>query len=171
MPHGTIIDRKGITHMQVTFTVNDKEVTLSVPPERRLVDILREELRLTGTKVGCGEGECGACTVIMNDITVNSCLVPACQLGGSRIVTIEGLDGGGLIEDIKKAFTDAGAVQCGYCTPGMVISAHALLGKKINPSEHEIKEAMAGNLCRCTGYAKIISAVKNAADIRHGGKQ
>ncbi len=157
--------------MQVTFTVNDKEVTLSVPPERRLVDILRDELRLTGTKVGCGEGECGACTVIMNDLTVNSCLIPACQLNGSRIETIEGLDQGGRIEDIKKAFVDGGAVQCGYCIPGMVISAHALLLKTIKPSEHEIKEALAGNLCRCTGYAKIISAVRKAADMRQGGKQ
>lgn len=171
MPQCIINERKEIIHMQVTFTVNDKEVTLSVPPERRLVDILREDLKLTGTKVGCGEGECGACTVIMNGLTVNSCLIPACQLGGSRIVTIEGLDEKGLIDDIKKTFVDAGAVQCGYCTPGMVISAHTLLEKAVNPSENEIKEAMAGNLCRCTGYAKIISAVKNAADIRRGGRQ
>jgi carbon-monoxide dehydrogenase small subunit len=157
--------------MQVTFKVNDREVTLSVPPERRLVDILREDLRLTGTKLGCGEGECGACTVIMNDLTVNSCLIPACQLGGSNIWTIEGLEKAGAIEDIKKAFTEAGAVQCGYCIPGMVISAHTLLRKAINPTEHEIREAMAGNLCRCTGYAKIISAVRNAADIRQGGSK
>ena len=150
--------------MQITFSVNDKEVTLDVPPERRLVDLLREDLGLTGTKVGCGEGECGACTVLLEGLTVNSCLVPACQLGGKKVVTIEGLAESGKIELIKESFIEEGAVQCGYCTPGMVISAWHLLEKGGIPEPSRIEEALSGNLCRCTGYSKIVKAVRKAAE-------
>jgi aerobic carbon-monoxide dehydrogenase small subunit len=148
--------------MKLKFTVNDKKVDIVAPPERRLVDILREDLKLTGTKIGCGEGECGACTVIMNDLTVNSCLVPACQLEGARIVTIEGLESSEIFSRLKKAFLEKGAVQCGYCTPGFILSAFHLLSKKAEPSREEIRVALSGNLCRCTGYKKIFEAVEQA---------
>jgi len=155
--------------MEITFTVNGQSVTLTVPPERRLVDILREDLKLTGTKVGCGEGECGACTVVMNGKTVNSCLVPACQLPGSSVVTIEGLAASGEIDHIKEAYLEAGAVQCGYCIPGMVISTWHLLKHTPAPVESEIREGLSGNLCRCTGYAKIVEAVTKASRPGKGG--
>lgn len=146
--------------------VNGKHVALKVPPDRRLVDIIREDLRLTGTKVGCGEGECGACTVIMDGLTINSCLVPACQLDGKSIITIEGLSGSGKMDFIKEAFIQEGAVQCGYCIPGMVISSYQIIEDNRNKSsvltEEEIRQGLSGNLCRCTGYVKIIKAVKKA---------
>jgi aerobic-type carbon monoxide dehydrogenase small subunit (CoxS/CutS family) len=157
--------------MQITFTVNRREVTLQVPPERRLVDILREDLTLTGTKIGCGEGECGACTVLIDDRTANSCLIPACQLGGTTVQTIEGLAESGAIDHIKEAFLEAGAVQCGYCIPGMVISTFHLLEHNRKPAEQEIREALSGNLCRCTGYAKIVEAVTKAAEKGKGGER
>ena len=155
---------KGCAGMQISFTVNDKAVTLDVPPDKRLVDILRQDLELTGTKIGCGEGECGACTVMMDGLTVNSCLVAACQLPGKQVLTIEGLEASGKIEHIKKSFIEEGAVQCGYCTPGIVISSYFLIEKGGIPSPEEIKEALSGNLCRCTGYSKIIRAVTGAAE-------
>jgi carbon-monoxide dehydrogenase small subunit len=130
---------------------------------------LREELKLTGTKVGCGEGECGACTVLMDGKTVNSCLVPACQLPGKEIVTIEGLARSGEIDHIKEAYLEAGAVQCGYCIPGMVISTYHLLKHNTAPAEGEIREALSGNLCRCTGYQKIVEAVTRASHAARGG--
>lgn len=152
--------------MQITFTVNGKEKTLTAPPDRRLVDILREDLGLKGTKMGCGEGECGACTVILDGVTVNSCLVPACQIQGKSVITIEGLVESGEIGEIEECFLEEGAVQCGYCTPGLVVSTFQLLRKNPNPSASEIKEALSGNLCRCTGYIKVITAVTRAADKR-----
>lgn len=149
--------------MRIDLTVNGQPVTLEAPPDRRLVDLLREDLGLTATKIGCGEGECGACTVIMDGQTVDSCLVPACQLQDRSIVTIEGLTPAEGLHPIQQAFLDEGAVQCGFCIPGMVLSAKALLDQAPDPSEDEIRSALSGNLCRCTGYVKIVSAVRTAA--------
>ena len=150
--------------IELTFILNQREVTVSVAPNRRLLDVLREELHLTGTKEGCGIGECGACTVLLNGRPVNSCLILAGQAQGSEIITIEGVedDDGGL-HPLQESFLKEGAVQCGFCTPGMVLSALALLRKNPIPSEEEIKEAISGNLCRCTGYKQIVEAIQSAA--------
>ncbi|MFZ5633492.1 MAG: (2Fe-2S)-binding protein [Bacillota bacterium] len=144
-------------------TVNGLPVDITVGPHRRLLDILREDLGLTGTKEGCGEGECGACTVLLNGRPVNACLVLAPEAGGAEIVTIEGVAGKDSLHPIQEAFLEAGAVQCGYCTPGMVLTAKALLDKNANPNDRDIKVAISGNLCRCTGYIKIVEAVRLAA--------
>lgn len=149
--------------------VNGKEVKAEVAADRLLVDFLREELGLTGTKRGCGIGECGACTVIIDGRTANSCLVPAVTIDGKSVVTIEGLATGDKLHPLQQSFIDHGAVQCGYCTPGMLLSAKALLDKNPGPSRQEIRQAMSGNICRCTGYSKIIDAVEAAA--KQGGKQ
>ncbi|QVK18795.1 (2Fe-2S)-binding protein [Mycoplasmatota bacterium] len=149
--------------IEVTIKINDQEYTRKIQPLLRLVDFIRDEINLKGTKEGCGEGECGACTVIMNGHTVNSCLVLAAQANGSKITTIEGL-GDKTLHPIQEAFLEVGAVQCGYCTPGMILSAKALLDKNIDVTEDEIKEGISGNLCRCTGYAKIVEAIKLAQD-------
>lgn len=145
-------------------TINKKPHTMEVNPNLRLLDLLRDVLGLTGTKEGCGVGECGACTVIMNGQLVDSCLVLAGQVDGAEIITIEGVHGeNGELHPIQQAFIDKGAVQCGYCTPGMVLSAKALLDQKPEPTLEEIKEGISGNLCRCTGYQQIIEAVQDAA--------
>lgn len=150
--------------VEIHLTVNEKHYTVDADPAKRLLDLLREDLHLTGVKEGCGIGECGACTVILNGQTVNSCLVLAGQTEGSEIITIEGIGGkDGALNPLQTAFIEAGAVQCGFCTPGMIVSAYALLKKKPKPSVEEIKEAMSGNLCRCTGYKQIIQAVNIAA--------
>ncbi|KGK86517.1 (2Fe-2S)-binding protein [Desulfosporosinus sp. HMP52] len=149
--------------MQIEFTVNGQMYNLTVSPTLRLIDLLREELGLTGTKEGCGEGECGSCTVIMNGKAVNSCLVLAPQIRGQEILTIEALEKDGL-DKLQESFIKNSAVQCGFCTPGMLMSAKALLMKNPTPSEEEIKTAIAGNLCRCTGYNKIVQAIKDAAE-------
>lgn len=149
--------------MELNMIVNDVEYHLDVDPRLRLLDVLRDYLKLTGTKEGCGEGECGACTVIMDDLAVNSCLVLAHQARGKRIITVEALEKDGELDSLQKAFIDHGAVQCGYCTPGMLMSCKALLMKNPNPTEEEIRIAIEGNLCRCTGYTKIIRAVQEAA--------
>jgi len=150
--------------IELTFILNQREVTVSVAPNRRLLDVLREELHLTGTKEGCGIGECGACTVLLNGRPVNSCLILAGQAQGSEITTIEGVETeDGDLHPLQEAFLEEGAVQCGFCTPGMVLSALALLRKNPGPSEDEIKEAISGNLCRCTGYKQIVEAIKAAA--------
>ncbi len=128
-----------------------------------LLDFLRGELGLKGTKKGCDSGQCGACTVLMNGKTVDACLVLAIQADGREILTIEGLSSGGRLHPLQEAFVEEGAVQCGFCTPGMILSAKALLDEKKDPSEEEIREALSGNLCRCTGYVKIIKAVQKAA--------
>jgi carbon-monoxide dehydrogenase small subunit len=146
----------------IHFTVNKKNVSIEVDDSMSLLDILRETLQLTGTKEGCAIGECGACTVIMNGEAVCSCLVLACQLEGSDIITIEYLEQDKILSDLQKAFMENGAIQCGFCTPGMLMSAKALLDKNPNPSEDEIKEALEGNLCRCTGYKPIIQSIKAA---------
>ncbi len=149
---------------EITLTVNGKTVPLSIPPWRTLLEVIREDLALTGSKNGCGIGECGACTVIMDGKTVNACLVLAAEADGKSITTIEGLADGEELHPIQQAFVDHGGLQCGFCTPGMIISAKALLEEKPNPNDDEIKRGIAGNLCRCTGYAKIIESIKAAAE-------
>lgn len=150
--------------MQIEFKVNGKVHNMNVNPTMRLVDLLREELGLTGTKEGCGEGECGSCTVIMNGKAVNSCLVLASQIRGQEIITIEALEQDGQLDKLQESFINNSAVQCGYCTPGMLMSAKALLIANPHPTEEEIKTSIAGNLCRCTGYNQIVKAIKDVAD-------
>ena len=149
---------------EINFILNGKKVNIEADPEIRLLDLLRNEFGLKGTKEGCGEGECGACTIILDGKAVNSCLIFAGQINGSKIDTIEGLSKeNGEIHPIQSAFIEVGAVQCGFCTPGMVMSAKALLDEIPNPSDSEIRNSIAGNLCRCTGYKKIEEAIKLAA--------
>jgi carbon-monoxide dehydrogenase small subunit len=145
--------------MEVTFKINGERRTLEVPPMKRLLDTLREELQLTGTKEGCGEGECGACTVLVDGEPVNSCLIPTCQVDGHKITTIEGLADDGRLSRLQQAFLDCGGAQCGICTPGMILAGSALPER---PSRAEIAAGLAGNLCRCTGYVKIFDAVEAA---------
>jgi carbon-monoxide dehydrogenase small subunit len=149
--------------VQVGFTVNGKKYELDVCPEMRLIDLLRDRLGLTGTKEGCGEGECGACTVIMDGLAVCSCLVLATQIAGRDILTVEGLAQDGELDLLQRQFVEHGAVQCGFCTPGMLMSAKALLLKNPHPTEAEIRLALAGNICRCAGYAKIVAAIGQTA--------
>ena len=148
--------------IEINCTVNGEARTLHAHPMARLLDVLREELRLTGTKEGCGEGECGACSVLINDKLVNSCLVPALQIEGAEIKTIEGIATNDQLHAVQEAFIACGGAQCGICTPGMVIAAVNLLERTPNPSEAEIRDGLAGNLCRCTGYIKIFEAVVRA---------
>ena len=152
--------------IKITFMLNGQEVHLETKPNCRLLDILRDDFKLTGTKEGCSIGECGACTVIMNRRAVNSCLVLAGQVDGAEIITIEHLAENGKLNLLQQNFLEAGAVQCGYCTPGMLLSATALLLENPHPTEEEIKEAIAGNLCRCTGYKQIIQAIQKTANSR-----
>lgn len=149
--------------MLVNFTLNQQNVSLEVEPNKRLLDLLREDLGLTGTKEGCGEGECGACTVIINGEAVHSCLVVACQLEGKEIITIEGLEENGELSKIQQIFIEETAIQCGYCTTGMIMSAKALLMHNPNPTVDQIRVALSGNICRCSGYTQIINAVSRAA--------
>ena len=149
--------------MKIQLNVNGTAREVDAPPMKRLLDVLREDLRLTGTKEGCGEGECGACSVIVDGEVINSCLVPVCQARQSRIITVEGLATDGELAPLQKAFLECGGAQCGICTPGMLIAARALLDVNPAPTCDEIKEAIAGNLCRCTGYVKIIEAIEQAA--------
>ena len=148
---------------QIEFTINNEAVSMMVMPHWTLSYMLREELGLTGTKEGCGEGECGSCTVLVEGEPVNSCLLLAVEADGKQICTIEGLASGGKLHPLQQAFIEKGAIQCGYCTPGMVLTAKALLDKEPNPSAENIKNAMSGNLCRCTGYTKILEAIQQAA--------
>ncbi|HWN10621.1 MAG TPA: (2Fe-2S)-binding protein [Pyrinomonadaceae bacterium] len=150
------------TKMKVTCTVNGEQRTLQAFPMARLLDVLREQLHLTGTKEGCGEGECGACSVVIDGAIVNSCLVPVAQVDGASIKTIEGVANGEQLHAVQQAFIDCGGAQCGICTPGMVIAAVDLLERNPNPSETEIRTGLAGNLCRCTGYMKIFESVVRA---------
>ena len=153
--------------MILSFSVNGKNVELETAPTRRLLDILREDLALTGTKEGCGEGECGACTVLLNGKPVLACLTAAIGLQGCEVQTIEGLDRQGELSILQTAFVKETAIQCGYCTPGMIMSAKALLFDNPDPDEDEIRTALAGNICRCSGYHQIIRAVQRAAkDVR-----
>lgn len=149
---------------EISFILNGSKITVSVDPHYRLIDLLRRTLAMTGTKEGCGEGECGTCTVIVDGRAINSCLYPALEVEGKQVITIEGLlEPGHTLSEIQQAFVDQGAIQCGFCTPGMIISAKALLDTNSDPSEEEIREALEGNLCRCTGYVQIVEAVKKAA--------
>ena len=157
--------------MNIYITVNGKEYCVDIEPQERLIDLLRNRLRLTGAKESCGEGECGACTVIMDGAAVTSCSVLAFQARGSNILTIEGLAPLGEMDVIQKAFVKNGAIQCGYCTPGMIMSAKALLMKNPDPSETEIRSAIAGNICRCTGYVNIVKAIQDAAAQRRKEEQ
>ncbi len=154
-----------MTH-SIELVINGKDYRLAVEPEELLVDVLRERLGLTGTKQGCGTGDCGACTILMDGQAVNSCLVLAVAADGARITTIEGLAADGELQPLQRAFVEQGAVQCGYCTPGMIMAAKALLDENPHPSEDEIRNALAGNICRCTGYARIVAAVQAAAEGR-----
>jgi carbon-monoxide dehydrogenase small subunit len=154
--------------MTFEFTVNKLARHVEAPPMKRVLDVLREDLRLTGTKEGCGEGECGACSIILDGEVINSCLVPICQVQGSTIVTVEGLAQDGRLDPLQQAFLECGGAQCGICTPGMLIAARVLLDSNPHPERDEIKEAIAGNLCRCTGYVKIIDAIDQAARVRVG---
>ena len=146
--------------IEVQFKLNGKDITVNAEANKRMLDVLREDLHLTGTKEGCAIGECGACTIILNGEAVTSCLILIGQVQDAEIITIEGLSDNGELHPLQQKFLEHGAVQCGYCTPGMLLSTYALLLKNPNPTEEEIKEAIAGNLCRCTGYKQIIDAVK-----------
>jgi carbon-monoxide dehydrogenase small subunit len=150
--------------MLLNTVVNGTAVSLDVVPDARLIDVLRNALGLTGTKEGCAEGECGACTVVIDGAAVNACLVFAAQVQGKSVLTVEGLSSAGQLNALQKKFIENGAVQCGFCTPGILMSATALLARNPKPSQEEIRRALAGNLCRCTGYAAIIKAVAAAAD-------
>ncbi|MDD5206355.1 MAG: (2Fe-2S)-binding protein [Desulfobacterales bacterium] len=145
----------------INLKINGKPYEIAVEPNKTLVDMLRYDLELTGTKKGCGTGECGSCTVILNGKPLNSCLVLAVQANGAEILTIEGLKPPVGLHPLQQAFVDKGAIQCGYCTPGMILSASSLLKKNPSPSEQEVREALSGNLCRCTGYQKIVEAVQS----------
>ena len=152
-----------LEHTELAFVVNHEAVKASVSPFATLLDVLRDELELTGTKRGCGEGECGACSVLLDGKLVNSCLVLAIECEGSEILTIEGLEADGRLHPIQKAFVECGAIQCGFCTPGMIMATYALLEANPSPTEDEVKRGLEGNLCRCTGYRKIVDAVLSVA--------
>ena len=154
----------------IKLNVNKKDYEVEVDGTITLAKLLRDELKLMGTKVGCGEGECGACTVLMNGETVLSCLILAFQADGSEIITIEGVGGKTGDNIIQQAFIEVGAVQCGFCIPGMIISAKVLLDRNLNPTEDDIREAISGNICRCTGYEKIVKAIELAADRMRKGE-
>jgi carbon-monoxide dehydrogenase small subunit len=155
--------KKVLRRHPIQVTVNGEIYEVSVKPKKTLLDLLREDLDLTGTKRGCGNGECGACTVLLNGKPVNACLVLAVEADGKEIFTIEGLAEGAMLHPLQEAFIKYGAVQCGYCSPGMILTAKALLDENLRPSEREVKKAIAGNLCRCGGYNKIVKAILSVA--------
>jgi len=148
---------------EIELTINGSPYRLSVEPDRTLLEVLREDLGLTGTKEGCASGECGACTVLLDGEPIRSCLILAVDVRGREVVTIEGVAENRTPHKIQKAFIDCGAIQCGFCTPGMILVGKALLEKHPKPGERQIREAISGNLCRCTGYAKIVEAIKAAS--------
>lgn len=147
---------------EISLTVNGRPVTVHAFPMERLLDVLRHHLELTGTKEGCGEGECGSCSVLLDGVLVNSCLIPVLQANGAEIVTIEGLASDGRLQTLQQSFLDCGGAQCGICTPGMILASLYLLNKKAQPTLAEIREGLSGNLCRCTGYMQIFEAVAEA---------
>jgi carbon-monoxide dehydrogenase small subunit len=149
---------------RIGLTVNGQAETVDVPPMKRLLDVLREDLHLTGTKEGCGEGECGACAVLLNGELVNSCLIPALQANGTRLCTIEGVSTEGRLHPIQQCFLEKGGAQCGICTPGMILATQHLLERHPQPTLEQIQEGLAGNLCRCTGYMRIFESVQAAAE-------
>lgn len=148
--------------VKVAFSLNGENKCITVNPNLTLLEVIRDVFGLTGTKEGCGQGECGACTVLLDGEAINSCLTLISQVEGKEVITIEGLSKDGMLDPLQSSFIEAGAIQCGYCTPGMIMSAKSLLLKNGNPSDEEIKTAISGNLCRCTGYTKIINAIKLA---------
>ena len=150
--------------IRVSFIVNQEPVEILVEPWQTLMDALREDLRLTGTKEGCGNGNCGACTVMLNGKAIDSCCMLAAEAEGQNLTTVEGLANGGQLDPLQQAFIDFGALQCGFCTPGFLVSARAFLNENPKPSEQDIRLAIAGNLCRCTGYDKIVRAIQHVAD-------
>jgi carbon-monoxide dehydrogenase small subunit len=152
--------------MNITFVVNGRSRTVDAPPLARLLDVLRGPLGLTGTKEGCGEGECGSCTVLVDGVPVNSCLVVAGQCDGRKVLTVEGLAGKSGLSDLQEAFVKEGGAQCGICTPGILMAAHALLAANEQPGEGEIRESIAGNICRCTGYQRIVESIRHVAKER-----
>jgi len=153
--------------IKISFNLNGKAVETEVLPELTVLEMIRRNFRLTAAKEGCGKGECGACTVLLNDVPVNSCLKLAASINhGDRIVTVEGLEKDQLMQSIQQAYVDEGAVQCGFCIPGMIMTSYDLLRSNPNPDAHAIKQALSGNICRCTGYRKIEAAVKKAAEAR-----
>jgi carbon-monoxide dehydrogenase small subunit len=155
----------------VRFTLNGDEVNANVVPATRLVDLLRDVFELTGTKVGCEEGECGACTVIVNGEAIDSCLYLAADVEGKEVVTIEGLGGDGVLDEVERVFVESGAVQCGFCTPGMIMRTYAFIRENENPSEEDIRRSIEGNICRCTGYVKILDAIKTLVAARIGASK
>lgn len=152
----------------INLKVNGRAWDLAVEPNRTLLDVLRHDLELTGTKRGCDLGECGSCTVILNGKPVNSCLVLAIQANGAEVLTIEGLAGPSGLHPLQRSFVEKGAIQCGFCTPGMILSASSLLQKNPKPGEEEIRTALSGNLCRCTGYQKIVEAIQSVGERGQG---
>ena len=158
-----------MTTHQISFLVNGEQEFATVPSHMTLLQMLREELVLTGTKNGCAAGECGACTVMLNGEAVNSCLVLAVECDGGEIVTVEGLTNDGQLDPVQAAIIEAGGVQCGFCTPGVLISARVLLNQNPDPDEQAIREALVGNLCRCTGYVRIVEGIKQAARLQAAG--
>jgi carbon-monoxide dehydrogenase small subunit len=155
---------------KIAFVLNGNEIEVEVEPHWTLLHLLRESLELSGTKPGCGEGECGACTVLVNNKAVNSCIYPVMEVADATVTTIEGMVGSsGELHPIQQAFIERGAVQCGFCTPGMIISSRALLDENPNPTEEEIRHSLAGNLCRCTGYTQIVEAVESAGEALRNG--
>ncbi|HAJ33610.1 MAG TPA: (2Fe-2S)-binding protein [Candidatus Atribacteria bacterium] len=162
-----------MTKLIIELTINGKKKKVETTPSTRLLDLIRDDLHLTGTKEGCGKGECGACTVIMNGELVASCLVLAPQADGAVITTIEGVGDDKGLDPVQEAFIESGAIQCGFCTPGMILAAKKMLEENLHPTEEEIKRGISGNLCRCTGYQKIFDAIRLAADrlsSRDGGR-
>jgi len=155
--------KKGYFHMKkiIELKINGDFYEIAVKPSKRLLSVIRDDIGLTGTKEGCGKGDCGACTVLMNGKVVNSCLVLAIEAQGKEIITIEGVAENGDLHPVQQALIDYGAVQCGFCTPGIVLTAKALLDENPNPSEEEIRDYLSGNICRCTGYVKIVQAIKS----------
>jgi carbon-monoxide dehydrogenase small subunit len=153
----------------LSLNINGRVESLEIAPQRTLLEVIRDDLQLTGTKCGCEDGTCGACTVILDGKPVRSCLVLAAEAEGKEILTIEGLSSGEELHPLQEAFVNYGAIQCGFCTPGMILSAKALLDTNLNPSEEEIRKAILGNLCRCTGYTKIVEAIAAAAQRLKGG--
>ena len=157
--------------IHIRFTVNEQPVEILAQPNQTLIQVLREELGLTGTKQGCGVGDCGSCTVLLDGQPVNSCLVLAGQVQGRSVTTIEGMADGEKLHPIQESFVENGAIQCGFCSPGMILTSKALLDKNPRPDEQEIRKALSGNLCRCTGYQKIVEAVGIAAEKMSGGER
>lgn len=155
---------------KITFMLNGSPVAVETDPSRRAVDVLREDLGLTGTKEGCGSGECGACSILVDDVVKLSCIMTAAQLEGRKIVTIEGVGQDGELHPVQRSFVELGAIQCGFCTPGMVMAAVGFLKGNPDPTREDIRAGISGNICRCTGYEKIIDAVEDAAAKIRGGR-